>query len=909
MFEDLHRTHPVRLANNKRNRLQLLLAHDASLRLINDLELRTGQQIPLKKKHHLLRRLQEETKKRPLQDETYEQWHYKREASESERNEEQKKSKRKRKAAPPTVSHEDFDEHLREVLIEELAKEEDGADRANSSEPASQSIPENEANLASSSESDESSSNSDTDTEQLSNEEEQSEGDFDMDDSQDIQYALRTFEQWKNSFDTLRTWARDKYQLKLLGLEYMGESDENVSASIVKQHLQSLTALLHINILRHKWSLAYKILCLVVRFDVVDLRALWPLAIEILTRRKEELRASGSFLKLDLLKEHQFLEWIALSFPVSHNPVHSSYPFLGPVFRLSTRTYAPIYVLTMLWMLLVERKYSRLRDSLTDLILQPPYSTDGVFFYILALCNIAESIHLVSCLVNFDTCDISTENDEIGDLAEDMMLMGSEDTMKARIANNIKASKTLLETCQKLDFEFPKEFLYRELENVSLVLDGELDISSLQMKFRNAPPHHERAGYTFHNSQVQASVGPNILSGKHLKKLIVGLKSIKEPSRSWIWDWIELKEDGPTVCKCSICGQDLQKPRNSSKRVVEHLAEHNITSSTLPRLSETSIQRHKQIMDELIATQDEPRCDVDRKFTFRLKTQTNSFRRDVERVDIVIPAESLNSGPPFHRNSNEARARRLLSDLEPLHGGGNLLANVNSMRVPLQLESRKQLTSSNKWDISNTESGDAEVTQDAERTSYSSAGGIGLSEEDANKDVSYQEGNEQFDFLIADAEQDIFNELNEAASQVEPQQEIRRYESFSPNTTMDTEYEGEISRNFHQFSTQTQETNIRGTAKANLLTIDDSANIYLNSFNLDQDSKAGITNGNSAMRNDDGMLTETSLAENENILSTLDDVYPQGKVKKEDGEESSESDIFDDARESFDDLLQNYKTR
>lgn len=902
MFEDLHRTHAVRLANTKRSKLHFLLQHHANYGVVDELEERSGRKFSSEKRHQLLRRLQEEFKKRPRQDETYEQWHFERKPPRDSGG-----AEKKRRKVKTSVILDDFDEQVKQTILQELANEEEEntetpASHRSSTQPSSQGR---------------SDSDSDTDystsaSEPQPDNEDADHPEWDEETHPDSLYALKKLRQWSSGFDTLKNWARDRYQLKVWGLESVGNSDEIADASIMRQHLRSLTTLLHLNILRRKWDVAYKVVCLVVRFDV-DLRALWPLALEILVRRKEEMRKSGSILRLGLLKEQQFLEWLTLAFPISHNPSHSARSLLGPVYRSATRTHAPIYVITFLWELLVEQNYTKLRDTIEDLILQPPYSTDGVFYFILAMCNIAEAIHLVSCYLNFDaTAGTVAENEDIGDLAEDMMLIGSKDTIHARILNNVNSAKASLASCGKLNFEYPEELIRCELLEILSVMKGKTTFRVRDVDNTS----HERAKYIFKDSQVSIGSGSNALSGKHLKKLIADVGKEKTTPNSWIWRWIRSDGKDPDICICDFCGQLVLKTRASTKKIANHLALHNIDKTTTVRISDTRMKQYEETMKEMLSSQDKPALDHTRGTTYRFGFQLTRSDEPVRYTPIrhthtqnaqnaqnaqkTSEAEVANQG--INTNFSEGVSAKSVSKKTTSKKANSKQVNakndnskksISKKAGPKQTSTKKANTTevSSEKAIADPSNGLVQTNADepaSNGNTYEAAladsfgaipsdsgvenfslphndtfpedygpseGEVSLSKSPKVVDRNETDENGHLESLlppaslepddehmmttdspIEEAELEIFKELEQAYSQSDASNSIRRYESFSPNTTMDTQEDGNISLAFQQYATQTQEIESGKHPESSNVLPSTIAKISLNSFSQDQTS-------------------------------------------------------------------------
>lgn len=915
MFEELSRTHPLRLANNKRSKLHFLVNHDVNFKIIDEIEKSLGQKFSSEKRHQLLRRIQEEYKKRPLPYDSYEQWHESKARVAEDDASEQPKRKKRSKAKETAPPLEDFDEQVKKTIVEEVTKETQEEETSQAAEDSS----EYETALLSEGES-ESESGEDLSSEESGDDDnDYEESEFEGETNPDSLYALRKLKQWKSSIDFKSTWARDRFNLKIWGLESVGDSNDHVSASITKQHLNSLTTLLHINILRRNWDLAYKVLCLVVRFDATDLRSLWPLALEILSRKKEQMRASGSMLKLDLVKEQQFLEWLHLSFPVSHTPINLTYSSLGPVYRSATRHYAPLYVITLLWELLVLRNYSKLRDLGDDLILQPPYSIDGVMYYILALGNIAECIHLASCYINFDrNLDTMGENEEIGDLAEDMMLLGSKDTIKSRILNNIKAASKLLGNCHKLKFEYPETLLHGELENLLSVLDDKIDLDLNQQVARELAPFLNKSGFIFKDNQVSVGRGQNVLSGKHLKKLIVGLDKRAGPVRSWIWEWMEVDQDDPGTLVCDFCGERVMKDKTTNRRIVSHLTGHHIDLTTINRYSKSRMGKYQATMAEILSTHDKvPDGSHTQKFvtnsavvnkeTQIVKSEPPRTQRATTstcRSNYLESQTSQRKGPVDQRGATPLRSE---TDISGCSNASNTAGASVSAAFgaegnigPLNGEATQK---NNEEDTNNEreiENADLESAVEENREcavddqAYNGAENQNSTSEDHRNFETHESsmnGSQIYNYeLQAEMTQEEL-QVRSSPDFATPRsngQFIRRYEEFSPNTTIDTQDEVDISRNFHEFALQTQESLMKKPHDAGDLSQDRIlSSLHLESFNRSETTAEG--------QDLSGCKLEKEI-EDENVSDTK-----QTLVKEESDEESERDseEIYDDARNTF----------
>lgn len=776
MFEELQRSHLFHLRNEKTKKLQILLSHESSCRIIDELESRSGKRLSTERRKSVLRRLKEEYKKNPTPDDSNEQWCSKFliEGHDPTQDESQKKRRK------VTVNKGHFDEGV-EYVGEPIEEHPENQPENEKSLSDVNNIPRS-VSLSTSKSSSDSDSNSSSEVESeseshsrdLERNGQNNDDSFWDDGSPDSIYALQKIKQWKEGFDRLRTWARDKFQIKNQGLEFLEENSENVSASLRKQHLTSLTALLHINMLRRNWSLAYKLVCVIVRFDVTDIRAVWPLAVEILARKKEEMSVRGSVPKLELLKEQQFLEWLSHSFPVSHTSGYNSYSFQGPVYRAATRKYAPMYVISLLWELLVEQNYSKLRDMTEDLILQPPYSTDGVFYFLLVLCNIAESIHLVSCFIMYEKNGQSfSENEDLGDLAEDMMLIGSKENMKARIVSNLSQSTTLLETCRDLNFEYPEELIQEELDSLlSAIRENAVNIREFETE--NVASYHDVSGYILLNGKVHGGLGPNILRSKFLKKLIVGANIMKGPVRSWVWQLIRPVEGKPNLYVCDFCGEYVSKAKTSNKKLEEHLTQHGFCKTAGVCPSRAQMELHRKLFKEIVAAQD----DISQE------TMNAVASGDAQGSDLTMSSDygSVLTVPDFN-----AAIRSEISETS------------NELFHQFSEYEECEIDTTGNYEEPNSSAGNNSCNEEYR--------GIvrNVDEIHLRSDTSRQGHNTENDNINEVEIRKFISKGPMEATLFKQSSLLPRSVTFSPDSTFDAQDDADISRNFHQFASQTQD--------------------------------------------------------------------------------------------------------
>lgn len=852
MFEDLHRTHHARPALDRYLGLKVLMATHANLKIIDEIGLKENHHISPEVKSHILRRLESEQKKRLLPEATYEQWHHGTECENLVADEDHPTPKRNRSADLPNSHLLGFDVHLRSAAIEELSLQLGSSDNFRDESAEELALSESEE--------DEFSSDFDSD-------EEADDSDFDLDDQEDtaltksednpieeLRQSIRfgeKLDQWNSPTDVLRSWLKDRFLLKLWGLEKVGDGADVINSSISKQHLRSLTSLLHINILRRRWLVAYKILCLLARFDAVDLRVLWPIATEILLQRIVELLSRGNVSRLDVLKEEQFLEWIILSFPVPIKPFYSTETYQGPVFRMCTRTYAPIYVLTLLWELLVKRKYSKLRDMLSDLILLPPYSTDGVFFYLLILCNVAESIHLVSSFVHFDERSGDINDEDIGDLANDMMLLGSKDTIKSRILSNVQSAYELLQTCEKLRFELPRKTLHIKLESISSILREESDkgLSEAISETPSAGPY-ARAGFILAEGELRMGIGQNLIRGELLHRLIVEKKNTLPPS--WIWNWIEPQDSSGEICTCKVCGKEVLRTMKLNGEAYHHLAKHRLDHKSAPRLRYQPDLKHIELLESLIDAQ--PSRPGSKRVT--------APRYEARDIEFIPPQSSLDHDQIHEPGASMDSVNASDQKTPKHHESGNDSRDEIDRPDVLPMNQENDVGKSGSHNPNNGEGAATTVPNDfPAASSHPASEGDNIDAENSSE-IRQQKSGTQFSRPSVE-----INTLPTTSN-------VRRHDGFSPDSTFDVKFDCDISRDFQEFSTQTQTKNLQMADAFNFTETNIPPNVMMNDISFSDTSCAETPNEDDRAREQKRRLSPNHLvfSDGHDIRGSFDDI-------------------------------------
>lgn len=343
----------------------------------------------------------------------------------------------------------------------------------------------------------------------------------------------------------------DEYLLRN-GLEVAPGGILDSEFSISKQHMRALSTLLHFNILREKWDLAYQILCTLVRSQYVDTRAIWPLAVEVLMRRRE----LSNNLSVSFVKEGRFLDWLILMFPALKTSQDSSRPL---VYRPSTRFLLSKTTITSLWLLLVEENYTKLRERLEELALA--YSHEPMIPFLVILTNLAECICLANRHATFDDDPLFEKPPSLGDWTHDIMLMCAKDQLRLRAVHLRNAAFKAMKECKNLSFLVP-DTVARDFERVDCVFLGE---GPLDFEFEALPSERTGVGHVENCATISK---PALFSKSAVRKA-----KAASQKRPWFYAWIEPNET------CTFCGNDLSRRNKSYLR--DHMYGHEVYRDTV----------------------------------------------------------------------------------------------------------------------------------------------------------------------------------------------------------------------------------------------------------------------------------------------------------------------------------------
>ena len=78
---------------------------------------------------------------------------------------------------------------------------------------------------------------------------------------------------------------------------------------------------------------------------------------------------------------------------------------VAPVWRSGSKTLTPLYVITSLWYIFVLGDYEQVLNKINELILEPPYNSEGVLYFISSLCHLCLGWKLVDTYTSSDGDD------------------------------------------------------------------------------------------------------------------------------------------------------------------------------------------------------------------------------------------------------------------------------------------------------------------------------------------------------------------------------------------------------------------------------------------------------------------------------------------------------------------------
>ncbi|GEQ68455.1 hypothetical protein JCM33374_g2123 [Metschnikowia sp. JCM 33374] len=639
MFEEVFSGYQRLETGKPQNRLHHVLREDAFDQVALAVEKEGQWSFNATEKAEVLRRIRELYNKRSYPEASFEEWHSIPDDIQEETEEIEPVRKRQKTSKRQTLNERtaNYADYVKNRVLKELKEERtttvdlegSGADSGAgpSTEPKEETGSSSSSSESSSSDSSDSSDESDSsdssdsevadsDTEGVekskkkdSAREHMNESDEDVEQDSatgkslhpDAVFAIKKLKEWETGSDTNRTWIRDHYELRKLGYEIADDLETRPHKSIQRQHVITLNSIVHLKILQKDWHAAYKAFSLLIKLPRVDLRGIWPLGIEILTQIRDEARKDTSkgptAGRQEQIKVRNFYDWITLSYPLYQWTIVTLAPNHGSVFRSGSKTHTPMYRVAALWDLLAEKRYTQLRDSLDEMLLVPPFDQDGVFHYMMILCLLSENADLIYLYETFGSIDDMMERSaEIGDLAEDVSLLASKDSMKSRIFANNSQISSFVEQCESCNFEVPKQLIEQEMENVRMRLSESsprIDDASMQDNYMVTKPE---VCYSFQRGKFSVSKSKaDAIPKKYWNRFV--FKKAPDGAKPWSREFF-FEASGKGPINCLICGSAFLRSQKLESE--QHLATHGITPENE---REKKTQIHEMYMARMVKSQ------------------------------------------------------------------------------------------------------------------------------------------------------------------------------------------------------------------------------------------------------------------------------------------------------------------
>lgn len=250
-----------------------------------------------------------------------------------------------------------------------------------------------------------------------------------------------------------QSWTTTNVLIQTRGLEVLPTFQASLKSggnpsriNVMKHNIGNLKTLLHLNVLKRNWDTAYKLFCLLIRIPKVDLRSLWPVGIEILLHKYKQQNGD---LRTSLPKHQMFYEWLC-SFLVLYNyqPLLSDSlrvprTISAPAWRSGSKTHTPLYVVGFLWQLLIDKDYDKLKEKVDELLLEPPYNSDGIFYFLKIVLQL------------YDAVDLINEYKTSGNYK-----------IQSKVLDLVATMEKTADKCAEFDFEIPQEWFRSQTEKL-----------------------------------------------------------------------------------------------------------------------------------------------------------------------------------------------------------------------------------------------------------------------------------------------------------------------------------------------------------------------------------------------------------------------------------------------------------
>lgn len=266
----------------------------------------------------------------------------------------------------------------------------------------------------------------------------------------------------------------EQFQNRIDGYEIIETSKDKVVRNIDLKVIQTLTELLHLNIVRKKWNTAYRIFSRMIRIPSVDIRSIWNLGVEIMSHANDSSEKQNQPMVLE------FLEWMTKVYSSRAKYIEGINHKLAPVFRSGSKDHTARYVTTFLWRSLhfatKQAMENSVRDAadddfddmnqisllqslierIDDILIIPTYMEESEIWFIQAMCHLVKTDYL--------TERYSKGSENGGTINKNIH--------RNDITSSIKSTERCLKECLnrnnnsdgiQFQFQFPDRYIRRQL--------------------------------------------------------------------------------------------------------------------------------------------------------------------------------------------------------------------------------------------------------------------------------------------------------------------------------------------------------------------------------------------------------------------------------------------------------------
>ncbi|CUS21705.1 LAQU0S03e08790g1_1 [Lachancea quebecensis] len=237
------------------------------------------------------------------------------------------------------------------------------------------------------------------------------------------------------------------------GYEIVAETPESHHLA----HITQLNELLHVNIMKGRWDIAYRCFSILIRLPGVDIRSMWGPGARILRELSSTDKGLGT--------SEEFLGWLSGIYSSRSNFNQAMNFLMDPVFRCGSKTHTAKFVVAWLWELLFascpdgtehfseedpsNRKLLRLIERLSEMVLIPPYMEDPEIWFIFAVCHLVSADQLSQRFISTKSRTSELERD----------------ISRNQVTQHITNAHNCIRTCEtkKGDFSFPRRIIEEQL--------------------------------------------------------------------------------------------------------------------------------------------------------------------------------------------------------------------------------------------------------------------------------------------------------------------------------------------------------------------------------------------------------------------------------------------------------------